>query len=113
MEGIIRISAILRPADLQEARKRMIAQARPQFFSLSDGRLKISVECTAHRFMDDGLTRFIIPEQAQILRAAAESASRHGNKQEVHDDVGSGEVAYLTVLPGSDDQMNLLLTRWA
>ncbi|MFA7309574.1 MAG: hypothetical protein WC050_01580 [Candidatus Paceibacterota bacterium] len=110
MTGIIRVSAILEQQGLQRARQRMLAEPTSQFFTLFTGEQMISLECTAHRFMD-GFSHFVAPDQAMMMMAIAGLVPRPGNMQRVHEDVVSNDDAYVVRREGGTNEINLMLKR--
>ena len=110
MNGIIRVSTLLEQPGLQRARQRMLAEPISQFFTLFIGGQTISLECTAHRFMD-GFSHFVAPDQALMMRAVAGLVPHPGDTQRVHEDVVSNEDAFVTRKEGGADEINLFLKR--
>ncbi|MEK7093613.1 MAG: hypothetical protein AAB927_03975 [Patescibacteria group bacterium] len=110
MAEIIRVSAILEQPGLQRARQRMLAEPISQFFTLFIGGQMISLECTAHRFMD-GFSHFVAPDQAMMMKAVAGLVPHPGDAQRVHEDVVSNEDAYVTRQEGGANEINLILRR--
>ncbi len=106
----ILVRALLQRPGLRRAKQRMRAQLKSQFFTFYIRGVTISVECTAHRFMD-GVTHFLARDQAKIFKAIAALVPQPGDTVFVQEDFFYNEVALVTRRQGKAKEINLMLTR--
>ena len=106
----IQVRAILQRRGLRRAKQRARAELKSQFFAFYIRGVTISVECTAHRFMD-GLTHFLAKDQAKTFKAIAALIRKPGDAVSVQEDLFSNEVALVTRRQGGAKEISLMLSR--